>query len=71
MLISEAFDLYKTDYMAFKRQSIRIIESHDFVKRTLIQIIGDKNIAQLSLSEVKEWEKDMAKTRTQIPYAGC
>lgn len=65
MLISEAFDLYKTDYMEFKRQSIRIVESHDYVKRTLIQIIGDKDIVNLALEDIRQWEKEMLKTRAQ------
>lgn len=65
MLISEAFDLYKNDYILFKRQSIRIVESHDYVKRTLIQIVGNKNIAELDLKDIREWEKEMLKTRIQ------
>lgn len=65
MLISEAFDLYKNDYMAFKCQSIRIVESHDYVKRTLIQTIGDKDITHLSLSDISAWQKEMLKTRIQ------
>lgn len=65
MLISEAFDLYKNDYMTFKCQSIRIIESHDYVKRTLIQTIGDKDITYLSISDISIWQKEMLKTRIQ------
>ncbi len=65
MLISEAFDLYKNDYMVFKCQSIRIVESHDYVKRTLIQTIGDKDITYLSLSDISAWQKEMLKTRIQ------
>ncbi len=65
MLISEAFNLYKNDYMAFKRQSIRIVETHDYVRRTLIQTVGDKDIANLSLSDINIWQKEMLKTRAQ------
>lgn len=65
MLISEAFDLYKNDYMAFKCQSIRIVESHDYVKRTIILIVGDKEIVDLNLQDIRKWEKEMLKTRVQ------
>lgn len=65
MLISEAFDLYKNDYMMFKRQSIRIVETHDYVKRTLVQTLGDKEIANLSLKDITEWNKSMLKTISQ------
>lgn len=65
MLISEAFDLYKNDYMTFKRQSIRIVETHDYVKRTLVQVIGDKNIVNLTLEDIARWNKTMLKTISQ------
>lgn len=55
MRISEAFDLYKNNYMFFKNQSKRILENHDYVKRRLIETIGDKDVARLSLDDVQKW----------------
>lgn len=59
MKISEAFDLYKNNYMEMKRFSKRVIEHHDFVKRTLVESVGDKKISKLTLDDVKEWSNEM------------
>lgn len=53
MRISEAFYLYLEDYIRFKNQSIRIEESHEFCERTLIYEIGDKQIEELTLADIR------------------
>lgn len=63
MLISEAFDLYRKDYMEFRIQAIRIIETHERVKRTLIYCLGDKDIASLSIDDIGRWFKEQSKGR--------
>lgn len=63
MLMSEAFDLYKRDFIEFKTQSCRIIETHDRVKRTFIQILGDKPTNQVDLEDIAKWRREMSKNR--------
>lgn len=63
MLLSEAFDLYRTDYMEQKVQAIRIIETHEKVKRTLIQAVGDIDVENFGLEEFKQWRKESAGKR--------
>lgn len=63
MRISEAFSLYLEDYIRFKNQSIRIEESHEFCERTLIYEIGDKQIEELTLADIRRWRNELAKTR--------
>lgn len=65
MLISEAFDLYQNNYMLIKHQSIRMVETHAQVKRSLVNIIGDKDIADFSLDDISRWHKAMSKGRCQ------
>lgn len=63
MLISEAFNLYRTDYMEQKVQAIRIIETHEKVKRTIIQTVGDIDVKNFGLEEFKKWRKESAGKR--------
>lgn len=63
MLISEAFDSYKKNYMVIRHQSIRILESHELCKRTLIFCVGDKDMAELTIADVSKWVKQLQRRR--------
>lgn len=63
MLISDAFDLYKKNYMAVRHQSIRILETHEVCKRQLIQFLGDKDMSEITIDDVARWEKWLNKSR--------
>lgn len=59
MKISEAFDLYKNNYLVVKRYARRTIETHDYAKQNLIDTIGDKKLKNLSLEDIAFWAKEM------------
>lgn len=63
MLISEAFDMYRRDYMEFRVQARRIIETHERVKRTLILEIGDKPVDKLTLNDLSQWRRRVSQKR--------
>lgn len=63
MLISNAFDSYKKNYMAVRHQSIRILETHEVCKRQLVQFLGDKDMAEITIDDVARWEKWLNKSR--------
>lgn len=63
MKISEAFDLYRDDYIRLKNQSKRTEEIHECCKRLLMQNIGDIDISELSLLEIRSWREELLKTR--------
>lgn len=63
MRISEAFDMYLEDYIRAKNQSTRTEETHEACKRLLVQFLGDKELSQLSLLDVREWRKEISKGR--------
>ena len=63
MRLSEAFDMYLEDYIRAKNQSTRTEESHEACKRLLVQFLGDKELSQLSLLDVREWRKEISKGR--------
>lgn len=63
MLISDAFDSYKKNYMVVRHQSIRILETHEVCKRQLVQFLGDKDMAEITIDDVARWEKWLNKSR--------
>ena len=63
MLISDAFDLYEKNYMAIRHQSRRICETHSVCKRWLIEAVGDKDMAELTVADISNWIKNMRKTK--------
>lgn len=63
MLISEAFDLYLHDYIQMRGQSKRTEEQHDATKRNLIEYISDKNVSELTLSDVRDWYNNLCRGR--------
>lgn len=63
MRISEAFDLYKNNYILVRGQSSRTLESNDLVKRLVIECIGDKNIRSLTLDDVAKWVASLSPYR--------
>ncbi|MCM1218212.1 MAG: tyrosine-type recombinase/integrase [Lachnospiraceae bacterium] len=70
MLISEAFDLYKYEFIQMKGQSSRTEEMHDYVCKNLICFFGDINIADLSIVNIRNWFTDLMKTRCQNTVRG-
>lgn len=70
MLISEAFDTYKYDFIQMKGQSARTEETHEFVKSHLVKFIGDFSIEELSLSDIRKWFNELGKTRSKNTVRG-
>lgn len=63
MRLSEAFNMYLEDYIRAKNQSNRTEETHETCKKLLISYLGDKELSQLSLLDVREWRKEISKGR--------
>lgn len=64
MQISEAFDLYRDDYIRLKNQSRRTEEMHEGCKRLLMQYVGNKDIEMLMLADIRNWCEELRKKRT-------
>lgn len=63
MLISQAFDSYLNNYMVIRHQSIRIVETHAVCRRSLIQVLGDKDMADITIDDVAKWIRELQKRR--------
>lgn len=55
MKITEAFALYKNNYLLIKGSAKRILESNDYAAKTIVQALGDKDIELLSIDDVSYW----------------
>ena len=64
MKISEAFDVYKTEFMLIKGLSRRVLENNEYVKQRLIRSVGDKDINKLKLEDVSQFLEDIMTWRT-------
>lgn len=64
MLISQAFDLYRDDYIRLKNQSKRTEEMHEGCKRLLLTNMEDKPIEELSLYDIRCWSEELRKRRS-------
>ena len=59
MKISEAFDLYKNNYMFVKGLSKRVLENQDYVKNRIVKALGDITIEELTLEDVSRWNNTL------------
>lgn len=55
MKILDAFAAYRNNYLLVRGSSRRILENNDYVAKTIVQAIGNKEIAQLTLEDVSCW----------------
>ena len=58
MKISEAFDLYRY-HATIEGQSKRVIEHTDYVKRKMVEHLGDIKLAKLDTEKVYQWRQFM------------
>jgi len=59
MLLSEAFELYRTEVILSKDQAWKTEEGHLCAKKSLINFFGDIQISTLTESMVRNWKTDM------------
>ena len=59
MKISEAFDKCE-NYMVLKGYSRRVLETHNFVKRSMVEALGDIEVQKLNLELIHQWYKDLS-----------
>lgn len=55
MKITEAFALYKNNYLLIKGSAKRVLEGNDYVAKTIVEAVGDKDIELLDIDDVSYW----------------
>lgn len=64
MKLSEAFDLYKNNFILLANQSRRVVEMHDFVHKDLVGFLGDIEVSELTIGQISAWKTSMEKHRS-------
>ena len=65
MKISEAFDLYKRNYMLVKGLSKRVLENQDYVRNRVVRVLGDIEIESLTMDDIARWAEQIQTMRTR------
>lgn len=65
MKISEAFNLYKENYMFIKGVSRRVLENQEYVKNRVIGHLGDIEIESLTMSDISSWVRKIQTMKTR------
>lgn len=65
LLLSEAFEMYRNDYIIFKNQSPKTEENHMICGRALLCYFGDIPVEDITFSMVRDWKNHLSKKRTQ------
>ena len=63
MLISEAFDSYRDNYIVAKNQSKRTAEIHDACKRLFLLSVPDMAVEDLTLAHIRQFREDISRGR--------
>lgn len=64
MLLSEAFEAYRSDVIHFRNQSAKTEENHLVCLRSLLLFFGDIPIGALTFQMVRSWKESLEKTRS-------
>lgn len=65
MKVTEAFDMYKNDFIRAKNQSFRTEETHNYVRKSLAIFTENANIRKLTLDTISGWREELLKSRCQ------
>jgi site-specific recombinase XerD len=74
LLISEAFEIYRTDFIAFKGQSIKTEQGYLTTMRDFINHAGDVYLDEITLALLRDWKirlENRVGTGTLIGYLKC
>jgi site-specific recombinase XerD len=64
MTITEAFDNYTADVIAFKNQSRKTEENHYVCMKQMVRFFGDMDIEQLTFADVRNWKISLEARRS-------
>lgn len=66
MLLSEAFERYRLDVIAFRGQSSSTEEHYQISTKHLIRFVGDIELETLSFDDVRKWKQTMEREHKAI-----
>lgn len=63
MRLSEAFNLYREDYIVYNNQSSKTEDTHMRVSRLLLDFLGDIDTSTLTFQQIRDFKKAISKGR--------
>lgn len=63
--ISNAFEMYRRDYIVFSNQSRKTEESSGLAGRSIMSFLGDMPLADLTFQDVRNWKEHLEHTLSQ------
>lgn len=70
LTISDAFELYRVEYIVFRNQSARTEEMHGVALKSLVKFTGNIFISELTFDLVRKWKDQLSKTMSQNTVRG-
>lgn len=70
MTVTEAFDLYRVDYIDYNNQAAKTEEAHNTCLTLLLDYFGDVQIEDLTVSQIKAWKRNLEHTKAQNTARG-
>lgn len=70
LLLSQAFELFRSDYIVYNSQSPKTEEMHQLALRSIINFMGDLSLDQLTFGKVRDWKMELSKGRSQLTVRG-
>lgn len=64
MTISEAFEVYRSEYIVYENQSPKTEEMSRIAMKSLIEFAGDIKLSDLTFDIVRRWKEDLQKERS-------
>lgn len=66
MTLSEAFQAYASDVIAFLNQSPKTEENHFVVLKSLVSHFGDVDISTLTFRDIRDWKIELERNRSPV-----
>lgn len=63
--VSEAFELYRSNYIVFKNQSRKTEENHLICGRSFALFTNNKEVTAITFGDVRDWKIELSKKRSQ------
>jgi len=68
--ISEAFEVYRRDFIVYNNQSKKTEEMHGLALKSLLMFLGDSPIQSLTFQDIRNWKEHLLKTKGQNTVRG-
>lgn len=62
--VSDAFEMYRRNYMTMKGQSAKTEQTYNTACKLLIDVLGDVDLTSITFNHVRKWKTEIEKSRS-------